>query len=55
LWEDAKIAWEAEIDQYRDVIFVLENGKILYNLGQNEEFKRSIDRLKTQAGTIYEI
>jgi len=37
------------------VIFVLENGKILYNLGQNEEFKRSIDRLKTQADTISEI
>jgi hypothetical protein len=36
------------------VIFVLENGKILYNLGQNEEFKRSIDRLKTQADTISE-
>ena len=34
------------------VIFVLENGKILYNLGQNEEFKRSIDRLKTQADTV---
>lgn len=28
------------------VTFVLENGKILYNLGQNEEFNRSIDRLK---------
>jgi len=37
------------------VIFVLENGKIFYNLGQNEEFKRSIDRLKTQADTIAEI
>jgi hypothetical protein len=36
-------------------IFVLENGKILYNLGQNEEFNRSIDRLKIQAGTISEI
>ncbi len=35
-------------------IFVFENGKILYNLGQNEEFNRSIDRLKTQAGTISE-
>ena len=34
------------------VIFVFENGKILYNLGQNEEFNRSIDRLKTQAGKI---
>ena len=37
------------------VIFVLENEKILYNLGQNEEFKRSIDRLKTHADTISEI
>jgi len=37
------------------VIFVFENGKIIYNLGQNEEFKRSIDRLKTQADTISEI
>lgn len=37
------------------VIFVIDNGKILYNLGQNEEFKRSIDRLKAQADTISEI
>lgn len=28
------------------VIFVLENGKILFNLGQNEDFNRSIDRLR---------
>lgn len=37
------------------VIFVLEDGKILYNLGQNEEFDRSIDRLKTQIGAISRI
>lgn len=35
------------------VTFVLANGKILYNLGKDECFNRSIDRLKSQAGKIY--
>lgn len=43
---------DISINKY--VIFVLENGKIFYNLGHNEEFKRSIDRLKTQTDTISE-
>lgn len=35
-------------------IFVLDNRKILYNLGQNELFNRTIDRLRAQAGVISE-
>lgn len=32
------------------VTFIHENGKILYNLGQNEEFNHSINRLKAGSG-----
>ena len=32
------------------VKFVFENGKILYNLGHDENFKHSIERLRTQVG-----
>jgi L-rhamnose mutarotase len=35
-------------------VFVFENRKIFYNLGQNEDFNRSIERLRAQAGIIAE-